>query len=43
VHHYHSTSDVRFAREDQNIDKWVKRWFTEERIEKLVEKHRAKW
>ena len=43
VYHYHSTSDARFAREDANIDYWVKRWFTEERIEKLVKEHREKW
>lgn|GEM_PF-2474033 len=43
VMHYHSTSDARFVNEDANIDLWVKRWFTEERIERLVGKYRKEW
>lgn len=43
VDHYHSTSDIRFAKEDENVDLWVQRWHADGRLEALAEKHKKEW
>jgi len=43
VLHYHSTSEARFDRENENVDLWIERWHTDGRLEALAEKHGKEW
>lgn len=43
VDHYHSTTDARFACEDENVDLWIERWHKDNRLMQLAEKYKEQW